>query len=504
MGSSLWGTRRRRVILIVGAGLITAWYLILLGAFVLAPQIKNVIQARAVEALRRDFASDVRLQSFDVSFFPRVHATAGGVVIGNKKTGALIQAATAEAQSSWLPWHIRNVTLRGLYLRIPTVRGAATQASQPASNFEIGELAADDAHIDILPANGQEKPVRFELAHLRVKNFNPSRAAEFSASVLSSQPRADIEASGRLGPWNAQYPSLTPLQGAYTMPRCDLASVPGLKGALSSQGQFRGVLQRIEVSGDADASQFSLSVSGRPEPLHATVRATVDASDGSASIDAIEGTLQRSSFRASGRVRNVQDDRTRSILLELSMNPGRIEDVLILGVKSPTSAISGDLRVHGKLEILPGDQDILDRLRLDATFAAANARFSSLDWRERLRSLSRKAEGHPNDAAAGSSVSSMQGDLQVTNGLAQFSSLVFNLEGASARLSGSYQIAGERLDFHGELRMEAKLSQTATGPKAFFLKAADPFFRSKGGGSQVPIKITGTQTDPAFALDIGK
>jgi hypothetical protein len=93
--------------------------------------------------------------------------------------------------------------------------------------------------------------------------------------------------------------------------------------------------------------------------------------------------------------------------------------------------------------------------------------------------------------------------------VAEFSRLLLTLEGASALLSGSYELANERLDFHGPMVMAAKLSQTASGPKALILKAADPFYRGKGNfrgkraGSQVPIKIGGTRSNPTFGLELG-
>jgi len=50
--------------------------------------------------------------------------------------------------------------------------------------------------------------------------------------------------------------------------------------------------------------------------------------------------------------------------------------------------------------------------------------------------------------------------------------------------------------------MQAKLSQTVTGKKSFFLKLADPFFKRDGAGSVVPIRISGTRDAPKFALDL--
>ena len=74
--------------------------------------------------------------------------------------------------------------------------------------------------------------------------------------------------------------------------------------------------------------------------------------------------------------------------------------------------------------------------------------------------------------------------------------------GAEVRLTGSYNLPDETLDFRGNLRMQAKLSQTVTGKKSFFLKLADPFFKKDGAGSVVPIHISGTRDNPKFALDL--
>ena len=159
------------------------------------------------------------------------------------------------------------------------------------------------------------------------------------------------------------------------MPRCDLASLPGLKGVLSSLGRFQGSLRRIEIAGDANVPAFSLSSSGRPVPFHTSFQASLDASNASVSIKGVNGAFQRSSFTANGVVQNIQDDRMRDIVLNLSMERGRFEDVLPLIVNSPTSPLSGALDARARLEIFPGEQGILNRIRLDSDFAASDARF---------------------------------------------------------------------------------------------------------------------------------
>jgi hypothetical protein len=48
--------------------------------------------------------------------------------------------------------------------------------------------------------------------------------------------------------------------------------------------------------------------------------------------------------------------------------------------------------------------------------------------------------------------------------------------------------------------MQAKLSQTMTGAKSFFMKAINPLFSKNGAGTELPITITGTQESPVFGV----
>jgi hypothetical protein len=50
--------------------------------------------------------------------------------------------------------------------------------------------------------------------------------------------------------------------------------------------------------------------------------------------------------------------------------------------------------------------------------------------------------------------------------------------------------------------MQAKLSQTVTGTKSFFLKALDPFFEKNGAGTEVPLSISGTRDNPNIGVTV--
>ena len=76
-------------------------------------------------------------------------------------------------------------------------------------------------------------------------------------------------------------------------------------------------------------------------------------------------------------------------------------------------------------------------------------------------------------------VSELQGAFKMDDGRGRFFPAEFSVPGADINLLGNYSIDSGQLNFHGSLVMQAKLSQTVTGAKSFFLKAVDPFFKGK-------------------------
>jgi hypothetical protein len=70
-------------------------------------------------------------------------------------------------------------------------------------------------------------------------------------------------------------------------------------------------------------------------------------------------------------------------------------------------------------------------------------------------------------------------------------------------MTGDYSLNGQTFDFHGTVRLDATVSQMTTGWKSILLKPVDPFFSKDGAGTEVPIRITGTQSEPHFGLDFG-
>ena len=90
------------------------------------------------------------------------------------------------------------------------------------------------------------------------------------------------------------------------------------------------------------------------------------------------------------------------------------------------------------------------------------------------------------------------------NEVANVSGLYFGVPGALAHMHGTYGVDNGKIDLHGNLRVDQKLSKGQTGLKSVFLKAIEPMMKKKKAGEVVPVKITGTMREPSYGLDVLK
>jgi len=82
-----------------------------------------------------------------------------------------------------------------------------------------------------------------------------------------------------------------------------------------------------------------------------------------------------------------------------------------------------------------------------------------------------------------------------------FKNLSFAVPGSGVDLAGSYDLARDVLDFHGTLKLDAKVSQTMTGWKRWLAKPIDPFFSKGRVGTLLRIQVIGTSKEPKFGRD---
>ena len=157
-----------------------------------------------------------------------------------------------------------------------------------------------------------------------------------------------------------------------------------------------------------------------------------------------------------------------------------------------------------KLRLPAGSEDVSNRLQLAGSFHIPAAHFANEKVQDKIDSLSLLSRGvHP--AGQGQAdpmvTSDLQGTFTLRQGVMSFSSLHFLIPGTHAEVTGQYSLDGNTFDFHGLLRLDAKLSQMTTGWKSILLKPVDPFFHKHGAGTEFPFRISGTREAPRSGLD---
>ena len=132
----------------------------------------------------------------------------------------------------------------------------------------------------------------------------------------------------------------------------------------------------------------------------------------------------------------------------------------------------------------------------------SGAHFTNDKIQSKVDVLSMRSQGKP--AQATDSIhSDLKGTFSLSDGLLSFSQLQYQIPGTQVDLTGTYSLDGNQFDFHGKARMDAKLSQMVTGWKSILLKPVDRFFSKDGAGTEIPVKISGTKSEPHFGVDFG-
>jgi hypothetical protein len=80
--------------------------------------------------------------------------------------------------------------------------------------------------------------------------------------------------------------------------------------------------------------------------------------------------------------------------------------------------------------------------------------------------------------------------------------LHYELPGAEIVMNGIYTLDGNQFEFSGEVRTSARVSRMIGGWKGALVAPFDPIFAKNGFGAVIPVKITGTRSEPHFGLKL--
>jgi hypothetical protein len=482
-----------------------------------------ILRARVIETLSARFKSRVELATLHVYIADGLHVSGSGLQIYGAtdpnpyEPGVqpilMIQEFRFNTPLRDLfrdPMRVATVYVNGMTLNIPPKedREQMTDMGKRSGKMTIavGEFVCEETKLLINTSKPGKPPLEFDIGNLTMKEIGAGRPLHFDATLVNPKPVGDIQSNGEFGPWQELNPRGTPVQGDYSFTNADLGTLKGISGILSSTGKYRGTLDRIVVDGETDTPNFSIAVSGHPVPLHTDFHAIVDGTDGDTYLDPVKARVLQSSFTAKGKIVRVQSPHGHDIELNVVLDHARIQDLLQLGVKTDPPVMTGAVAMTTKLSLLPGSTDFANRLKLAGKFHIPDGLFTNESVQGKIDSLSLRSQGKPKLVSQNRSEnvpSDLRGAFQLNNGVLSFSSLRFMVPGTHADVSGQYSMDGNVFDFHGTLKLDAKLSQMTTGWKSILLKPVDRFFQKDGAGTEIPFKVEGTRSAPRFGLDFG-
>ena len=514
--------------MVVAAGLLIA-------ALILARRVQPYIRQQAMQFLRERFDSDVNLDRFEVHVPPALPlrllfragrgalAQAEGTNLSLRLRGRgdeppilAIQHFSFEVDLGALldtPKTVHRVTLDGLEIQVPpkgerpSFGSQGTSKDVPAKKTEssgvvIEEVIIRNARLTILPRNKTKVPLRFDIHDLRLESAGKDVAMKYTAVLTNPKPPGEIRATGAFGPWAADEPGDTPLDGDYLFENADLGVFKGIAGILRSTGKFQGSLSSITARGEATVPDFRLKRSGNPLPLSTTFEVLVDGTNGNTELKPVVAKLGSTHFTTTGFVVRHNGDTRKTITLEARMPAGNLRDVLMLATKGPP-LMEGIIKLHTKIGIPPLDAKVKEKLQLDGNFEITNGKFLRSVIQGKIDALSHRGQGKPTAQETDQAINRMSGDFQLADESITFRTLAFSIPGAAVNIGGTYDMSADTLDFHGALMLDAKISQTQSGWKRWVLKPVDPFFSKRGAGTFLHIKILGAAKDPQFGLDPG-
>ena len=503
------------------------WPLLLSGALLLLVSLGAILLAFKWPFSRQELvqsiqeivpASKIEMASFRPNVFPNPGCDADNVTVrrlsDDPSLPPLVTVQRIRIQASYpdlflRPGYIARIILSGLRVSVPHSRHGRNNDSSStetvSSTTRVGEITANGALLEVGRA-GDKPLLVFQIHSLSLKTVSRDKPFAFAVSLTNALPPGQIVSKGQMGPWNRTEWGKTPVSGRDHFQNADLFALPGIGGTLSSDDRFGGTLDQIRVNGAIDIPDFLMKMGGHSNAIHTRYSATVNATNGDVLLGNVDSTIAKTRIVASGKVAGHPGSNGKSTSLAVEVKKGRIQDILRLFVSAPTPPLAGDTNFQASIQVLPQGQPFLKELNLHGDFTIEGGRFTKAETQNSVNGLSRRARG---DARANSYNQSgenvqtdMNGRVDVRNGIAHFTELVFRAPGAVARMDGNYDLMSEKIDLHGTLKTEAELSQTTGGVKSLLLKPFNRLFKRKHAGADLPIQMTGTYQNPHFGIQL--
>ena len=471
-------------------------------------------RSRVLESIRESWTGTVQADRVRSTYFPRPGCIIDGLVltIPPRHTGEPIQVVMREARIQarysdlmLRPGHLARLVVEGLRLEFPandseTSSGNPNAGSRPPT-VSFGEIDTQDAVL-IVKRSHEKPPLTFEIHRLVLQSVRNNAPMSYESALSNPEPPGEVHVRGQFGPFQSRNLRDLPISGSYTFEKANLGVFRGIAGELFSTGRFDGTLGQMAAQGAIEVPAFQVTRSHHSVALSATYHAAIDATHGDTTLKQVDASFLHTAVHAAGTIGSTPGDRGKTASLDLTVRRGRIQDVLDLFMNSERPPMEGvaDLQTH--IVIPPGEEPFLKKLTMEGTFAIGDAVLTNPGRQGEVNALSKRASGKKNDQGTVRAVARIEGNLALRNETAEFTALSFQIPGAKIDLTGRYQLRNEQIDFHGDAKTKAALSEQTTGVKAALLKPLDSLFRKKHAGADVRVGMTGTFDDPHFGIEL--
>lgn len=404
------------------------------------------------------------------------------------------------------PGFISRVTINGLHVQVPPRGSNASdntldsQSTSP-TRTTVGEIVSNGALLEI--GRRHETPLKFEIHDLKLYSVGAGKSMSYSVSLQNPLPPGEVESDGKIGPWQKELGRI-PLSGKYKFERANLGVFASLGGTLSSTGEFQGTLGELDAAGNTDLPNLTVRGEGRAVEVKSHFEAKVNGTNGDVRLTRVNAMLQKTRIQAQASILGMPGVPGKITTVDLFSSAGLVQDILRPFVQAADPPMSGPISFRAHVMFPSGASPFLKRVRLAGDFTIHHGRFSEKDTQKSVDDLSQRARGvKAKDTGPESVESDLSGHVALSNAVSKFSTVVMSVPGAKAEMTGTFNVRNEKLDFHGTLKTDVKLSDTTHGIKAVLLKPLDPLFKRKSGGASIPVEMTGTYSQPHFGIEVG-
>lgn len=457
-----------------------------------------------VQDLAEASDSRVTVLKYHPTYFPTPGCVLEGVQFRHKpQDRELVTIGRLRIEGSYsgiLTRHVSRIIAEGARVFVPPF-GTGELFHSQHSSLVVDTVVANGSSVEFASSQSHKEPLRFDIHEAILTNVRWNGPIGYRLKFHNPNPPGELAVQGKFGPWADGHPQDTPMSGTYNFEQADLGVYGGIAGILASQGKFEGAFKHISILGATDTPDFTVKESGHKVHLRTKFDAYVDATRGDTFLNRVEADFGHTLLVAQGSIA-ASEGKGKQTRLRITSTRGRIEDILGLFTRE-RSPMSGNASLETLAELPPGNIPFLKKVHLNGSFDIQDGTFTKWATQNDVDKLSAGARGgSKNNASA--VVSDLRGRVDLTNGIAHFASLDFEVPGANARMHGTYNLENHRVDLHGNMRVDTKISKTSSGMKSFLLTILDPIFKKKKKGEIVPVHISGTYEKPEYGLDLNK